>query len=228
MVARRSPEEITVEQVAHTAAACVARVFGTIAETRLLVPLQHTRASLLREGCPVADTERLRLLDQVQNFEPGDAESVSLLFTGYDPDGFPHIYRVNNLAVTDHTIEGYATIGSGSILAEEILHRHGYARQHTTHWQALLLTYLAKIEAEDDLWVGSKSNFFGRERVGRHWAPIPSKLVRAVDRSYRKLKREERAVFKSIAGDIPADFKRLMPELGKAVARHRLASKHGS
>lgn len=224
---QRPPTEITVESMAHTAAFCVGRVFGVIAETRFLAPLAHTRASLLRGDCSVSESERERLLDKVENFQPSDAESVGMLFAGYDPDGSPHIYRVADLQVTDHTLDGYAVIGSGAGLADETLHRHGYARRHTTHWQALLLTYLAKKEAEDDVWVGAKSNLFGREPETRKWAAIPSRLVRAVDKSYNRLKREERAAYKAVAADIPGEFTRLRPSLAKAVVAHRKATTRG-
>jgi 20S proteasome alpha/beta subunit len=225
LAGQRRPEEITVEGVAHTAAACIARVFGTVAETRFLVPLEHTRASLLRDDCPVSEPERQRLLDQVQNFEPGDAESLQLLFAGYDPDGFPHLYCVHNLQVSDHTMDGYAAIGSGAWLAKETMHRHGYARQQTGHWRALLLAYLAKVEAEDDLYVGPKSNLFGREHITQKYVKIPSRLIRSLHRSYRKLKRDELTAFKKIADDIPGDFKQLMPLLAEAVAKRRRGTK---
>jgi hypothetical protein len=202
-IQRRPPAAVTVETVARAFADGCATAFGVMAERAILRPLGLGRASLVAPSPAIDEQLRADLIQAVQDYEPAN-EELAVIVVGYDPDGSPHLWRVDNRSPTNCDIEGFAAIGSGGDEAEETFRIARYSRMRATMEETVLLTYTAKRRAEADNYVGPAMNVFLRDPQSKRWAALPSKSVRGLDALRASARRAERRAWRKAVQGVRA------------------------
>jgi hypothetical protein len=123
--------------------------------------------------------DRYEIIDEIKN-EP----ALEMIITGIDESG-PHIYMIDHQGISYHDSTGFAIIGSGYLHADSQLMRTRHSI-NVSYPETLLLTYMAKKQAEINPYVGKETDIF----VIKDYTNVdilPPQTIRFLEDTYNKI-----------------------------------------